>query len=240
MPNGAAKQVICSEKSVRRGETGRRPDSPFHPREGGRHGRRNDVQVRPFRVDFSQEALDDLHRRIVATRWPEKETVADASKGVQIATMQALARYWAEKCDYRRVEARLNALPQFITEIDGLDIHFIHVRSKHEDALPLIATHGWPGSVIEFLKVVGPLTDPEAHDGSAEDAFHLVIPSIPGYGCSGKPTDTGWGPARIARAWVMLMRRLGYTGFVAQGGDWGAVINDVMATEAPPELLGIH
>ena len=143
-------------------------------------------------MDFSQEALDDFHRRIVATRWPEKETVADALKGVQIATMQALARYWAEKCDYRRVEARLNALPQFITEIDGLDIHFIHVRSKHEDALPLIATHGWPGSVIEFLKVVGPLTDPEAHDGSAEDAFHLVIPSIPGYGCSGKPTDTGW------------------------------------------------
>ena len=172
--------------------------------------------VRPFRVDFSQEALDDLHRRIVATRWPEKETVADASKGVQIATMQALARYWAEKCDYRRVEARLNALPQFITEIDGLDIHFIHVRSKHEDALPLIATHGWPGSVIEFLKVVGPLTDPEAHDGSAEDAFHLVIPSIPGYGCSGKPTDTGWvrlhrtrlGHADAA-SWLHGVRRAG-------------------------------
>jgi pimeloyl-ACP methyl ester carboxylesterase len=197
-------------------------------------------EVRPFRVDIPEDALADLRRRIAATRWPEKETVPDPSQGVQLATMQKLARYWGTDYDFRRFEARLNALPQFMTEIDGLDIHFIHVQSRHDNALPLIITHGWPGSVIEMLKVVGPLTDPTAHGGSAEDAFHLVIPSLPGYGFSGKPTTPGWDPARIARAWVVLMKRLGYAQFVAQGGDWGAVITDVMATQKPPELLGIH
>ena len=196
--------------------------------------------IRPFHVDIPDEALDDLRRRIAATRWPEKETVADASEGVQLATMQALMRYWGTDYDFRRCEARLNALPQFITEIDGLDIHFIHVKSPHENALPLIITHGWPGSVVEMLNVVGPLSDPTAHGGNAFDAFHLVVPSIPGYGFSGRPADTGWDPAHIARAWVELMKRLGYTKFVAQGGDWGAVITDVMGTQAPPELLGIH
>ncbi len=169
-----------------------------------------------------------------------KETVADPSQGVQLATMQELARYWGTDYDFRRLEARLNALPQFVTEIDGLDIHFIHVKSRHENALPVIITHGWPGSVIEMHNVVGPLSDPTAHGGSAEDAFHLVIPSIPGYGFSGKPTDTGRDPARMARAWVVLMKRLGYTQFVAQGGDWGAIVTDVMAAQAPPELLGMH
>jgi pimeloyl-ACP methyl ester carboxylesterase len=196
--------------------------------------------VRPFKVDIPDEALDDLRRRIAATRFPEKETVTDPSQGVELATMQALAGYWGSEYDFGRVESRVNALPQFFTEIDGLDIHFMHIRSRHEDALPLIITHGWPGSVIEMFNVVGPLSDPTAHGGSAADAFHLVIPSIPGCGFSGKPTDTGWDPARIARAWVVLMKRLGYTEFVAQGGDWGAVITDVMATQAPPELLGIH
>jgi pimeloyl-ACP methyl ester carboxylesterase len=196
--------------------------------------------IRPFKVDIPGEALDDLRRRIAATRLPEKETVADPSQGVQLATIQALARYWGSEYDFGRVEARLKALPNFVTEIDGLDIHFIHVESRHENALPLIITHGWPGSVIELLNVVGPLSDPTAHGGSAEDAFHLVIPSIPGYGFSGKPAETGWDPVRIARAWVVLMKRLGYTEFVAQGGDWGAVITDVMAVDAPPELLGIH
>jgi pimeloyl-ACP methyl ester carboxylesterase len=196
--------------------------------------------IRPFRVDIPEEAIADLRRRIAATRWPDKETVPDPSQGVQLATMQKLARYWGTDYDFRRFEARLNALPQFMTEIDGLDIHFIHVQSRHDNALPLIITHGWPGSVIEMLKVVGPLTDPTAHGGSAEDAFHLVIPSIPGYGFSGKPTTTGWDPARIARAWVVLMKRLGYAQFVAQGGDWGAIITDVMAAQTPPELLGIH
>ncbi|MFL5660442.1 MAG: epoxide hydrolase family protein [Ktedonobacteraceae bacterium] len=196
--------------------------------------------VRPFRIDVPEEALTDLRRRIAATRWPDKETVPDPSQGVQLATMQKLARYWGTDYDFRRFEARLNALPQFMTEIDGLDIHFIHVQSRHDNALPLIITHGWPGSVIEMLKVVGPLTDPTAHGGSASDAFHLVIPSLPGYGFSGKPTTPGWDPARIARAWVVLMKRLGYAQFVAQGGDWGAVITDVMATQKPPELLGIH
>jgi pimeloyl-ACP methyl ester carboxylesterase len=186
------------------------------------------------------KALRDLRRRIDATNWPERETVADASQGVQLATMQKLARYWAEDYDWRRFEAKLNALPQFITEIDGLDIHFIHVRSKHANALPLIVTHGWPGSVVELLKIVDPLTNPTAHGASASDAFHLVIPSLPGYGFSGKPTSSGWGPERIARAWVALMKRLGYTRFVAQGGDWGAMVTEVMATQAPPELLGIH
>ncbi|MBN2839715.1 MAG: alpha/beta fold hydrolase, partial [Coriobacteriia bacterium] len=198
------------------------------------------TQVRPFHVDVPEEELDDLRRRIAATRWPERETVADESQGVQLATMQKLVRYWGTEYDFRRVEARLNALPQFITEIDGLDIHFIHVRSPHENALPLIITHGWPGSVIEMLNVVGPLTDPTAHGGDAEDAFDVVVPSMPGYGFSAKPTTTGWDPVHIADAWVQLMRRLGYTRFVAQGGDWGAQITDVMGAEAPPELLGIH
>ncbi len=197
-------------------------------------------EVRPFRINVPEEDLVELRRRVLATRWPDKETVADPSQGVQLATMQKLARYWGTDYDFRRFEARLNALPQFMTEIDGLDIHFIHVQSRHDNALPLIITHGWPGSVIEMLKVVGPLTDPTAHGGSAEDAFHLVIPSIPGYGFSGKPTTTGWDPARIARAWVVLMKRLGYAQFVAQGGDWGAIITDVMAAQTPPELLGIH
>jgi len=198
------------------------------------------TEVRPFHVEVPEEELDDLRRRIAATRWPERETVADESQGVQLATMQKLVRYWGTEYDFRRVEARLNALPQFITEIDGLDIHFIHVRSPHENALPLIITHGWPGSVIEMLNVVGPLTDPTAHGGDAEDAFDVVVPSMPGYGFSEKPTTTGWDPVHIADAWVQLMRRLGYTRFVAQGGDWGAQITDVMGAKAPPELLGIH
>jgi pimeloyl-ACP methyl ester carboxylesterase len=201
---------------------------------------RTAVEIRPFRVDISDETLDDLRRRIVATRWPEKETVADESQGVQLATMQELVRYWGAEYDFRRFEARLNALPQFITEIDGLDIHFIHVRSPHENALPLIITHGWPGSVVEMLNVVGPLTDPTTQGGDAEDAFDVVVPSMPGYGFSGKPTATGWDPVHIADAWIVLMRRLGYTRFVAQGGDWGAQITDVMGAKAPPELLGIH
>jgi pimeloyl-ACP methyl ester carboxylesterase len=197
-------------------------------------------EIRPFHVDIPEDELADLHRRIAATRWPERETVADQSQGVQLATIQELVRYWGTDYDFRRFEARLNALPQFMTEIDGLDIHFIHVRSKHEDALPLIITHGWPGSVIEMLNVVGPLTDPTAHGGSAEDAFDVVVPSMPGYGFSAKPAATGWGPVHIARAWTALMKRIGYTRFVAQGGDWGAQITDMMGAEAPPELLGIH
>jgi pimeloyl-ACP methyl ester carboxylesterase len=198
------------------------------------------TEIRPFSVEVPEEDLVDLRKRIAATRWPEKETVADATQGVQLATTQELVRYWGAEYDFRRFEARLNALPQFITEIDGLDIHFIHVRSPHENALPLIITHGWPGSIIEMLNVVGPLTDPTAHDGDAEDAFDVVVPSMPGYGFSGKPTEPGWDPVHIARAWIALMRRLGYTHFVAQGGDWGAQITDVMGAEAPPELLGIH
>jgi pimeloyl-ACP methyl ester carboxylesterase len=196
--------------------------------------------IRPFRVNVPEAELTELRRRINATKWPERETVTDQRQGVQLATIQKLARYWATDYDWRKCEARLNALPNFITEIDGLDIHFIHVRSKHDNALPLIVTHGWPGSVIEQLKIVDPLTNPTAHGASASDAFHLVIPHIPGYGFSGKPTTTGWDVARIARAWVVLMKRLGYTRFVAQGGDWGALIVDQMAAQAPPELLGIH
>ncbi len=199
-----------------------------------------DKSIRPFRVNISQEALVDLRRRILATQWPEKETVTDASQGVQLATMQKLARYWATDYDWHKVEAKLNALPQFITTIDGLDIHFIHVRSKHPNALPIIVTHGWPGSIIEQMKIIGPLTDPTAYGGRAEDAFDVVIPSIPGYGFSGKPTTTGWDPVHIARAWTVLMKRLGYTKFVAQGGDWGAVITEQMGVQAPPELLAIH
>jgi pimeloyl-ACP methyl ester carboxylesterase len=196
--------------------------------------------IRPFHVNFPEAELAELRRRIKATKWPERETVADASQGVQLATVQQLARYWATEYDWRKCEARLNALPNFITEIDGLDIHFIHVRSKHENALPIIVTHGWPGSVVELLKIVDPLTNPTAHGGSASEAFHVVIPSMPGYGFSGKPTTTGWGPERIARANIALMKRLGYAKFVAQGGDWGALIVDLMGVEAPPELLAIH
>jgi pimeloyl-ACP methyl ester carboxylesterase len=196
--------------------------------------------VRPFRVDIPDEALADLRRRIAATVWPEKETVADASQGVQLATTQKLARYWGTDYDFRRLEAQLNALPQFLTEIDGLDMHFIHVRSPHDNALPLIVTHGWPGSVIEQLKIIEPLTNPTAHGASASDAFDLVIPSLPGHGFSGKPTTTGWDPIRIARAWIALMKRLGYTRYVAQGGDWGNAVTEQMALVAPPELLGIH
>jgi pimeloyl-ACP methyl ester carboxylesterase len=196
--------------------------------------------IRPFHVNVPEAALTDLRTRINATKWPERETVTDASQGVQLAMMQKLARYWATDYDWRRVEARLKALPQFVTEIDGLDIHFIHVRSKHENALPIIITHGWPGSVVEQLKVIGPLTDPTAYGGRSEDAFDVVIPSLPGYGFSGKPTTTGWDPAHIARAWVVLMKRLGYAKFVAQGGDWGDAITELMALQAPPELLGIH
>jgi pimeloyl-ACP methyl ester carboxylesterase len=196
--------------------------------------------VRPFLVDFPDEALDDLRRRIAATQWPEKETVADQSQGVPLATMQELARYWATDYDWRKCEAKLNALPQFITELDGLDIHFLHVRSQHEDALPLIVNHGWPGSIIEQLKIIGPLTDPTSYGASASDAFHLVIPSMPGYGFSGKPTSTGWGPERMGRAWAELMKRLGYTRYVAQGGDWGAFVVDQMGLQAPAGLLAIH
>ncbi|BCJ68330.1 epoxide hydrolase family protein [Polymorphospora rubra] len=197
-------------------------------------------QIRPFTVDIPEAELQSLRTRIAATRWPEKETVADQSQGVPLAMIQAVARYWESEYDWRKVEARLNDLPQFMTEIDGVDIHFIHVRSKHDDALPLIVTHGWPGSVIEQLKIVDPLTDPTAHGASASDAFHLVIPSLPGHGFSGKPTTPGWGPEHIARAWTELMKRLGYTRFVAQGGDWGAVVTDMMGVQAPPELIGIH
>jgi pimeloyl-ACP methyl ester carboxylesterase len=196
--------------------------------------------IRPFHFSAPEAELAELRRRISATRWPERETVSDPSQGPQLATMQKLARYWETEYDWRKVEARLNALPNFITEIDGLDIHFIHVRSKHKNALPLIVTHGWPGSIIEQLKIVDPLTNPTAHGASAADAFDLVIPSMPGYGFSGKPPTTGWDPAHIARAWVVLMKRLGYTKFVAQGGDWGAIITDLMATQGHPELLGIH
>jgi pimeloyl-ACP methyl ester carboxylesterase len=196
--------------------------------------------IRPFQVNIPEEELTELRTRINATRWPDRETVADQSQGVQLATMQKLADYWAKDYDWRKVETKLKTLPQFITEIDGLDIHFIHVRSKHENALPVIVTHGWPGSIVEQLKIVDPLTNPTAHGGSEEDAFDVVIPSIPGYGYSGKPTTTGWDPAHIARAWVTLMKRLGYTKFVAQGGDWGAVIVDMMGLQAPEELLGIH
>src|SRR5213593_3243280 len=199
-----------------------------------------DAAILPFDIGFADAELEDLRRRIAATRWPERETVTDDSQGVPLAMMQDLARYWATDYDWRQCEAKLNALPNFVTEIDGVDIHFIHVRSQHEDALPLIVTHGWPGSIIEQLKIIDLLTNPTAHGASAADAFHLVIPSMPGYGFSGKPTTPGWGPEHIARAWVTLMKRLGYTKFVAQGGDWGAVITDLMGVLAPPELLGIH
>jgi pimeloyl-ACP methyl ester carboxylesterase len=199
-----------------------------------------ETAIRPFQVEIADEALDDLVRRIGAMRWPSKELVTDRSQGVQLATMQELARYWVTDYDWRRAEAKLNALPQFTTEIDGVEIRFIHVKSSHENALPLIMTHGWPGSVIELLETVGPLTDPTAHGGSAEDAFDLVLPSIPGYGFSAEPTELGWGPGRTAQAWAELMRRLGYTRYVAQGGDVGASVTDAMGRQAPAGLLGIH
>jgi pimeloyl-ACP methyl ester carboxylesterase len=198
------------------------------------------TDIQPFQVDISEEVIDDLRRRIAGTRWPSKELVEDASQGIQLATLKALADYWANEYDFGRLESRLNALPQFTTEIDGLEIHFIHVRSQHEDALPLIITHGWPGSVVEMLEVIGPLTDPTAHGGAAEDAFHVVIPSIPGYGFSSEPTEPGWDSGRIGEAWAELMSRLGYTGYVAQGGDQGAGVTDAMGRQAPDGLLGVH
>src|SRR5262245_18564676 len=198
------------------------------------------MEIREFHVDISDEALDDLRRRVAATNWPEKETVADQSQGVPLALVQSLARYWATEYDWRKCEAALNALPQFITEIDGLDVHFIHVRSRHEDALPVVVNHGWPGSIIEQLKIIDRLTDPTAHGASASDSFHVVIPSMPGYGFSGKPASTGWGPERMGRAWDVLMKRLGYGRYVAQGGDWGAFVVDQMGLQAPAGLLGIH
>jgi len=200
----------------------------------------HDESIRPFHFHATDEALADLRRRIAATRWPSREVVTDASHGVQLATMRELARYWQTDYNWRKAEARLNALPQFVTNIDGVDIHFIHVRSKHPNALPLIVTHGWPGSILEQLKIIDPLTNPTAHGGSASDAFDVVIPSLPGYGFSGKPTALGWDPIRIARAWTVLMKRLGYTRFVAQGGDWGNAVTEQMALQAPPGLLGIH
>jgi pimeloyl-ACP methyl ester carboxylesterase len=198
------------------------------------------TEIRPFQLDIPEEALEDLRRRIQATRWPESETVDDETQGVPLATMQELVRYWGSEYDFGRLEARLNAFPHFVTEIDGLDIHFIHVRSPHENALPMIITHGWPGSIVEMLNVIGPLSDPTAHGGDAEDAFHVVVPSLPGFGFSARPTTTGWDPIHIADAWIELMKRVGYTRFVAQGGDWGAQITDTMGAKAPPELIGIH
>ncbi|HYG48648.1 MAG TPA: epoxide hydrolase [Allosphingosinicella sp.] len=208
--------------------------------EAARPERSGDSSIRPFRFRASDEALAEMRRRIAATQWPEKETVADSSQGVPLATMRKLARYWATDYDWRKAESKLNALPQFVTNIDGLDIHFIHVRSKHPDALPLVISHGWPGSVLEQIKLVGPLTDPTAHGGRADDAFHVVIPSMPGYGFSGKPASPGWGPERMARAWAELMNRLGYARYVAQGGDWGAFVVDQMGLQAPAGLLAVH
>jgi pimeloyl-ACP methyl ester carboxylesterase len=232
---GGTIAMTQTQVEARPGATvGGTPAAQAQAKEGGADA------IRPFKVHFSDEALADLKRRIAATRWPEKETVADQTQGVQLATMQKLARYWGADYDWRKCEARLNALPQFVTTIDGLDIHFIHVRSKLPNALPMLVTHGWPGSVVEQLKIVDPLTNPTAHGGTAADAFDLVIPSMPGYGFSGKPTATGWDPVRIARAEIVLMKRLGYKKWVAQGGDWGASITDQIGLLAPPELIGIH
>src|ERR1700728_3672909 len=228
--------VRCFEFEANREE---KPMTTAVAQEETRHSA-DTAAIRPFKVQVPEAELSELRRRVNNTKWPERETVTDATQGVQLATTQALARYWGTEYDWRKCEARLNALPQFITQIDGLDIHFIHVRSKHENALPLIVTHGWPGSIVEQLKIIDPLTNPTTHGGSASDAFDVVIPSMPGYGYSGKPTTTGWGPDHIASAWVTLMKRLGYTKFVAQGGDWGAVIVDLMGVHAAPELLGIH
>jgi len=199
-----------------------------------------DNTIRPFHINVPQEQLVDLRRRVAGTRWPDQETVSDQSQGVQLARLQELVRYWGADYDWRKIEAKLNSLPQFVTEIDGLDIHFIHVRSRHPKALPLVITHGWPGSVLELVKAIGPLTDPTAHGGRGEDAFHLVVPSMPGYGFSERPQGTGWGPDRMARAWDLLLKRLGYTRYVSQGGDWGSVVADVMGRQAPAGLLGIH
>jgi pimeloyl-ACP methyl ester carboxylesterase len=216
------------------------PEGPVVAQASTRPAATEDKSIRPFKVQIPQAALDDLRRRTAATRWPDKETVADQSQGAQLARLQELVRYWGSGYDWRKAEAKLNALPQFMTNIEGLDIHFIHVRSRHKNALPVIITHGWPGSIIELLKVIGPLTDPTAHGGRAEDAFDVVIPSVPGYGFSTKPTSTGWDPDHVARAWAELMKRLGYTRYVAQGGDWGAPISTAMARQAPAGLLGIH
>jgi len=200
----------------------------------------SDSVIRPFKINFSEAKLDDLRRRVLATRWPSKEYVADASQGVQLATMRKLAEHWVGRYDWREIETRLNALPQFVTEIDGVDIHFIHVKSRHPNALPVIVTHGWPGSIIEQLKIIDPLTNPTAHGGSATDAFDVVIPSLPGHGLSGKPTELGWDPIRVARAWIVLMKRLGYSRYVAQGGDWGNAVTEQMALLKPSGLVGIH
>src|SRR5689334_12959900 len=208
---------------------------PLHPAKAA-----TSEAIRPFRVNVPEEDLLDLRRRLAATRWPDREIVTDQSQGVPLRTVQELVRYWQSDYDWRRMETRLNALPQFVTEIDGVDIHFIHVRSRHENALPMIVTHGWPGSIIEQIKIIGPLTDPTAHGGHARDAFDLVIPSLPGHGFSGKPTTLGWDPIRIARAWAVLMQRLGYTRYVAQGGDWGNAVTEQLALLTPPGLLGIH
>ncbi|MBV9589271.1 MAG: epoxide hydrolase N-terminal domain-containing protein, partial [Hyphomicrobiales bacterium] len=207
---------------------------------GGSQIATNADAIRPFSIDFPEEMLVDLRRRINATKWPDREIVSDTTQGVQLATMQAIARYWGTQFDWRKIEARLKAMPQFITEIDGLDVHFVHVRSKHENALPMIVTHGWPGSIIEQLKIVDPLTDPTMHGATAADAFHLVIPSLPGYGFSGKPLAPGWNPPRIAKAWALLMQRLGYKKYVAQGGDWGNAVTEFMAVQEPTGLLGVH
>jgi pimeloyl-ACP methyl ester carboxylesterase len=228
---------LLSEHLAAAGEA---PTSESSNQGHSRMGTIENNAIRPFHVDIPEEDLVDLRRRIAATRWPEKETVSDPSQGVPLATMESLARYWATDYDWRNAEAKLNAFPQFITNIDGLDIHFIHVRSRHKKALPLIITHGWPGSVLEQIKLIAPLTDPTAHGGRLEDSFDVIVPSMPGYGFSGKPTSTGWGPERMARAWAELMKRLGYTRYVAQGGDWGAFVVDQMALQAPAGLLAIH